>query len=65
MVKRLKKNPEDGERQPPAEGGAGLASGDGWDAQQQATVTATSGGVASPCQLNGENPAQRKGGKPS
>ncbi len=40
MVKRLKKNPEDGESQPPIEGEAGLASGDGWDAQQQATVTA-------------------------
>ncbi len=40
MVKRLKKNPEDGESQPPAEAGADLASGDGWDAQQQATVTA-------------------------
>ncbi len=40
MVKRLKKNPEDGESQPPIEGEADLASGDGWDAQQQATVTA-------------------------
>ncbi len=40
MVKRLKKNPEDGEPQPPDEAGAGLTSGDGWDAQQQATVTA-------------------------
>jgi hypothetical protein len=40
MVKRLKKNPEDGEPQPPTEVGAGLVSGDGWDAQQQATVTA-------------------------
>jgi hypothetical protein len=40
MVKRLKKNPEDGESQPPTEAGAGLVSGDGWDAQQQATVTA-------------------------
>ncbi|MFN9899433.1 MAG: hypothetical protein ACK55Z_11715, partial [bacterium] len=40
MVKRLKKNPEDGKPQPPDEAGAGLASGDGWDAQQQATVTA-------------------------
>ncbi len=40
MVKRLKKNPEDGEPQPPGEAGADLASGDGWDAQQQATVTA-------------------------
>ncbi len=40
MVKRLKKNPEDGQPQPPAEAGAGLASGDGWDAQQQATVAA-------------------------
>jgi hypothetical protein len=40
MVKRLKKNPEDGEPQPLAEAGAGLASGDGWDAQQQATVAA-------------------------
>jgi hypothetical protein len=40
MVKRLKKNPEDGESQPPTEGEADLASGDGWDAQQQATVTA-------------------------
>jgi hypothetical protein len=76
MVKRLKKNPEDGEPQPPIEGEADLASGDGWDAQQQATVTAyaqsrgmqpraTSGGAASPCQLNGEDPAQRKRGKPS
>ncbi len=40
MVKRLKKNPEDGESQPPAEGEAVSAAGDGWDAQQQATVTA-------------------------
>jgi hypothetical protein len=40
MVKRLKKNPEDGESQPPIEGEADLTSGDGWDAQQQATVTA-------------------------
>ncbi len=40
MVKRLKKNPEDRESQPPTEAGADLASGDGWDAQQQATVTA-------------------------
>ncbi len=40
MVKRLKKNPEDGESQPPIEAGADLASEDGWDAQQQATVTA-------------------------
>jgi Mg2+ and Co2+ transporter CorA len=40
MVKRLKKNPEDGELQPPIEGEAVLASGGGWDAQQQATVTA-------------------------
>ena len=40
MVKRLKKNPEDGESQPPRDGEADLASGDGWDAQQQATVTA-------------------------
>ncbi len=40
MVKRLKKNPEDGESQPPTEAGADLVSGDGWDAQQQATVTA-------------------------
>jgi hypothetical protein len=40
MVKRLKKNLEDGELQPPTEAGADLVSGDGWDAQQQATVTA-------------------------
>ncbi len=40
MVKRLKKNPEDGEPQPPIDGEADLASGDVWDAQQQATVTA-------------------------
>ena len=40
MVKRLKKNPEDGESQPPTEGEAMSAAGDGWDAQQQATVTA-------------------------
>jgi hypothetical protein len=40
MVKRLKKNPEDGESQPPTEGEVVLAAGDGWDAQQQATVTA-------------------------
>ncbi len=40
MVKRLKKNPEDVEQQPLAEAGAGLAPGDGWDAQQQATVAA-------------------------
>ncbi len=40
MVKRLKKNPEDVESQPPIEGEADLASGDSWDAQQQATVTA-------------------------
>jgi len=40
MVKRLKKNPEEGEPQPPIEGEAELTSRDGWDAQQQATVTA-------------------------
>ncbi len=40
MVKRLKKNPEDGESQPQIEVEADLASGDGWEAQQQATVTA-------------------------
>jgi len=40
MVKRLKKNPEDGELQTPTEGEVVLAAGDGWDAQQQATVTA-------------------------
>jgi hypothetical protein len=40
MVKRLKKNPEEGESQPPIEVEADLASGNGWDAQQQATVTA-------------------------
>jgi hypothetical protein len=40
MVKRLKKNPEDGESRPPIEGEAELTYGDGWDAQQQATVTA-------------------------
>ncbi len=40
MVKRLKKNPQDVEQQPLAEAGAGLAPGDGWDAQQQATVAA-------------------------
>jgi hypothetical protein len=39
MVKRLKKNPEDGESHPTIEAEADLASGDGWDAQQQATVT--------------------------
>ncbi len=36
MVKRLKKNPEDVEQRPLAS----LAPGDGWDAQQQATVAA-------------------------
>jgi hypothetical protein len=40
MVKRLKKNPEDVEQQPLAEAGASLAPGDGWYAQQQATVAA-------------------------
>jgi hypothetical protein len=40
MVKRLKKNPEDLEQQPRAEAEAGLASEEGWDAQQQATVAA-------------------------
>jgi hypothetical protein len=40
MVKRLKKNPENGESQPPIEAEADLASGDGWNAQQQATVSA-------------------------
>jgi hypothetical protein len=40
MVKRLKKNPEDVEQRPLAEAGASLAPGDGWDAQQQATVAA-------------------------
>ncbi len=40
MVKRLKKNPEDVEQQSMAEAGTGLAPGDGWDAQQQATVGA-------------------------
>ena len=40
MVKRLKKNPEDGESQTPTEGEVVLTAGDGWDAQQQATVTA-------------------------
>jgi hypothetical protein len=40
MVKRLKKNPEDVEQQPLAEAGASLATENGWDAQQQATVAA-------------------------
>jgi hypothetical protein len=40
MVKRLKKNLEDVEQQPLAEAGVNLASEGGWDAQQQATVTA-------------------------
>ncbi len=40
MVKRLKKNPEDGESQAPTEREVVLVAGDGWDAQQQATVTA-------------------------
>ncbi len=40
MVKRLRKNPEDVEQRPLAEAGASLAPGDGWDAQQQATVAA-------------------------
>jgi hypothetical protein len=40
MVKRLKKNPEDGELQTPTEGEVVSTAGDGWDAQQQATVTA-------------------------
>jgi hypothetical protein len=40
MVKRLKKNPEDVEQQPLAEAGADPASVGGWDAQQQASVTA-------------------------
>ncbi len=40
MVRRLKKNPEDGESQPPIEAETDLVSGDGWNAQQQATVTA-------------------------
>jgi hypothetical protein len=40
MVKRLKKNPEDVERQPLAEARAGLTPEGGWDAQQQATVAA-------------------------
>ncbi len=62
MVKRLKKNPEDGEWQPPTEAEADLVSGDG-DGDGQGD--ATSGGAASSCQLDGENPAQRKRGKPS
>ncbi len=40
MVKRLKKNPEDPEQQHKAEAEAGQTSGEGWDAQQQATVAA-------------------------
>ncbi len=40
MVKRLKKSPEDGELQTPAGGEVVFTAGDGWDAQQQATVTA-------------------------
>jgi len=40
MVKRLKKSPEDGELPTPTEGEVVLTAGDGWDAQQQATVTA-------------------------
>ena len=40
MVKRLKKSPEDGELQTPTEGEVVFPAGDGWDAQQQATVTA-------------------------
>ena len=40
MVKGLKKNPEDGESQPPTEGETTSVAGDGWDVQQQATVTA-------------------------
>ena len=40
MVKRLKKSPEDGELQTPTGGEVVFPAGDGWDAQQQATVTA-------------------------
>ena len=40
MVKRLKKSPEDGESQTPTEGEVVFPAGDGWDAQQQPTVTA-------------------------
>jgi hypothetical protein len=40
LVKRLKKNPEEGEPQTPTEGEVVVAAEDGWDAQQQATVTA-------------------------
>ncbi len=40
MVKRLKKSPEDGELQTPPGGEVVIPAGDGWDAQQQATVTA-------------------------
>ena len=51
MVKRLKKSPEDGELQTPTEGEVVLTAGDGWDAQQQATVTAYA---------QSRGPAQRK-----
>jgi len=75
MVKRLKKSPEDGELQTPTEGEVVFPAGDGWDAQQQATVTAYAqsrgmqprevlqalvNSTAGPCQLDGEDPAQRK-----
>jgi hypothetical protein len=39
MVKRLKKSPEDGELQTPTGGEVVFPAGDGWDAQQQATVS--------------------------
>jgi hypothetical protein len=69
MVKRLKKSPEDGELPTPTEREVALTTGDGWDAQQQATVTAkrpvsrdaAQGGAAGSRQLDGKDPAQRKG----
>jgi len=57
MVKRLKKSPEDGELQTPTVGRAAASHS---DSVRPVSRNAAQRGVAGPCQLDGEDPAQRK-----
>jgi hypothetical protein len=59
MVKRLKKNPEDGIR-----GWIGRSAAGHGGSLRSIEGNATSRSAASPCQLNGENLAQRKRREP-
>jgi len=68
MVKRLKKSPEDGELQTPTGRGGGVpgrrwlgrAAASHSDSVRPVSRNAAQRGVAGPCQLDGEDPAQRK-----